>query len=56
MIAFGLMTLAATSAGTLTDLMVLRFFAGIGLGAAAPGALALSADSCRCGGVPWRFR
>jgi AAHS family 4-hydroxybenzoate transporter-like MFS transporter len=43
-IGFGLLTLAATAAGTLQMLVVLRFLAGIGLGAAAPGALALSAE------------
>ena len=43
-IGFGLLTLAATVAGTLPMLIGLRFLAGIGLGAAAPGALALSAE------------
>jgi len=41
---FGIFTLAATKAGSIGDLMVLRFFAGIGIGGIFPNIIALNAE------------
>ncbi len=41
---FGLTTLAAVWAGNVTELVVLRFVTGMGLGAAAPSAIALTGE------------
>lgn len=41
---FGVFTLAATKAGSIGDLMVLRFFAGIGIGGIFPNIIALNAE------------
>lgn len=43
---FGLFTFASGYASTLTMLLVLRFIAGIGLGAAIPNTIALAAEYC----------
>lgn len=50
-IVFGLFTLATTLAGDATELIALRFLTGIGLGAAAPSAVALTGEY-----VPKRLR
>ncbi len=41
---FGIFTLAATRAGSIGDLLVLRFFAGIGIGGIFPNIIALNAE------------
>ena len=41
---FGIFTLAATRAGSIGDLLVLRFFAGIGIGGIFPNIVALNAE------------
>ncbi|WP_214366163.1 MFS transporter [Pseudonocardia sp. H11422] len=43
-IAFGVCTLAAVWAGNVTELMVLRFLTGLGLGAAAPSCVAMTGE------------
>jgi AAHS family 4-hydroxybenzoate transporter-like MFS transporter len=48
---FGLSTLVSVWAGNVTELMVLRFVTGVGLGAAAPSAIALTSEYS-----PKRFR
>ena len=43
-IAFGLCTLATVLMGNLTELLVLRFFTGLGLGSALPNAIGLASE------------
>jgi AAHS family 4-hydroxybenzoate transporter-like MFS transporter len=43
-VVFGITTLAAVGAGNVTELVVLRFVTGMGLGAAAPSAVALTGE------------